>query len=156
MTPITPNSLAHMVAARWCEVAVSGVLTAGALTMLAGCSSSREGTPGSSSSSSSTSASASASSGASSGVSPGGVTTSVSAAAGLTEEQYYRACSAARDWMKAKSGEMRDQIEPYLAMVQSSPSGVPPFGTPWAQLTPEQQAGVIYAATSATDGGCPE
>ena len=81
----------------------------------------------------------------------------MSAEPGLTEEEYWKACSAARDWMKSKSGDMHNQIEPYLAMVQASPTGEPgTLQTPWGKLTPNQQAGVIYAATSATEGGCPE
>ena len=40
-----------------------------------------------------------------SGISPGGVTTSVSAAAESTEDEYFQACRAAREWMEQQSGD---------------------------------------------------
>jgi hypothetical protein len=40
-------------------------------------------------------------------------------------------------------------------MVQASPTGENgTWHTPWAQLTPERQSGVIVAVTSAADGFC--
>ena len=89
------------------------------------------------------------------GISPGGVTTSVNAPASSTEEEYYLACHWAREWMKDKPGDPQAQIEPYLAMVQASPSGENgTWNTPWAQLTPERQAGVIVAVKAAAEAGC--
>ena len=54
------------------------------------------------------------------GISPGGVTTSVSAAAESTEDEYFQACRAAREWMEQQPGDLQAQIEPYLATLQSS------------------------------------
>src|SRR6201987_1646305 len=116
MTPIMRNSLAHMFAVRCCQVAVSGLLATVAIGAAAGCSSLHQSTPASSPASAS---SASTQSGSLSGLSPGGVTTSMSAEPGLTEEEYWKACSAARDWMKSIFGDMHNQIEPYLSLVQA-------------------------------------
>lgn len=88
-------------------------------------------------------------------VSPGGVTTVVNAPASSTEEEYYQACHWAREWMKDKPGDPLAQIEPYLAMVQASATGENgTWNTPWAQLTPQRQAGVIVAAKAAAEDGC--
>jgi hypothetical protein len=90
-----------------------------------------------------------------SGVSPNGVTTSVSAPSGATEEEFFQACHFARVWMTSQPGDPHAQIEPYLAMVQASPTGEDgTWQTPWAKLTPERQAGVILAAHWAADDGC--
>jgi Putative lipoprotein LpqV len=89
------------------------------------------------------------------GISPGGVTTSLNAPAGATEQEYYQACHWARVWMMDKAGDPHDQIEPYLAMVQASANGENgTWNKPWATLTPEQQAGLIVAVKAAADGGC--
>jgi hypothetical protein len=89
------------------------------------------------------------------GISPGGVTTSLSAPASSTEEEFYQACHWARLWMAAKPGDPHAQVEPYLAMVQASPTGENgTWHTPWSQLTPERQSGVIVAVTEAADGMC--
>ena len=89
------------------------------------------------------------------GVSPGGVTTSVNAPASSTEEEYYQACHWAREWMKDKPGDPQAQIEPYLAMVQASATGENgTWNTPWTQLSPQRQAGVIVAAKAAAESGC--
>jgi hypothetical protein len=130
-----------------------GVLTGAAIAMaLVGCSSSHEATP---SSSSSTSATAAAAAPGEVGISPGGVTTSLSAPASSTEEEFYQACHWARLWMADKPGGPHAQVEPYLAMVQASPTGENgTWHTPWAQLSPERQSGVIVAVTSAADGLC--
>jgi hypothetical protein len=89
------------------------------------------------------------------GISPGGVTTSLSAPASSTEEEFYQACHFARLWMADKRGDPHAQIEPYLAMVQASPTGENgTWHTPWSQLTPERQSGVIVAVTQAADGMC--
>ena len=89
------------------------------------------------------------------GISPDGVTTSLSAPAGSTEEEYYQACHWARVWISGQAGDPHTQIEPYLKMVQASPAGENgTWDTPWAKLAPEQQAAVIVAVTAAADGGC--
>ena len=88
-------------------------------------------------------------------LSPSGVTTAVDAPASSTEEEYYNACHTARVWMAERGGQPHTQIEPYLAMVQASPSGEPgTWHTPWAQLSPERQSAVIVAVTAAANGGC--
>ena len=115
--------------------------------VLAGCSSGKQ--PGPSSSTSQAEGPVQV------GVSPGGVTTSISAPAGSTEEEYYQACHWARVWMTGQKGDPHTLIEPYLAMVQKSPNGENgTWHTPWVKLSPERQAGVIVAAQAAADGGC--
>jgi hypothetical protein len=119
--------------------------------LLAGCASGKQAGPPSSS----TSQAAGPTAPVQFGVSAGGVTTSISAPAGSTEEEYYQACHWARVWMSGQQGDPHVLIEPYLAMVQKSPTGE--NGTwhiPWAKLPPERQAGVIVAAQAAADGGC--
>jgi len=117
---------------------------------LAGCSSSHRPAP-----SSSPSPAAAVSAPPEVGISPGGVTTSLSAPASSTEEEFYQACHWARLWMADKRGDPHAQIEPYLAMVQASPTGENgTWHTPWSQLTPERQSGVIVAVTQAADGMC--
>jgi Putative lipoprotein LpqV len=89
------------------------------------------------------------------GISPNGVTTSLSAPASSTEDEYYQACHWARLWMSGQPGDPHAQIEPYLAMVQHSTNGENgTWQTPWAQLSPERQSAVIVAATAAAEGGC--
>lgn len=88
--------------------------------------------------------------------SPGGVTTAVGADAQSTEEEYFQACHAAKVWMQAKGGDLKAQIEPYLASVQA-PDAAPGPGTynvAWAQLEPGRQAAVIVAARAAADELC--
>ncbi|KUI20360.1 hypothetical protein AU193_16440 [Mycobacterium sp. GA-1285] len=88
-------------------------------------------------------------------VSPGGVTTAVGAPADSTEEEYFQACATARQWMVEQGGEPKSQIEPYLAMLQSTDSAGPgTYGTPWTQLAPPRQAAVIVAVQAAADGLC--
>lgn len=88
-------------------------------------------------------------------VSPGGVTTAVGAPADSTEDEYYKACTAAREWMAQQGGDPQEQIEPYLGMLQSSDSaGTGTYGTPWSQLDPPRQAAVIVAARAAADALC--
>ena len=153
MSPITVNSLAHMGAACCSRLSLASLLTGAAVaTVVAGCSSSHEATPSSSSSSATTAAAAAA---PEVGISPGGVTTSLSAPASSTEEEFYQACHWARLWMADKPGDPHAQVEPYLAMVQASPNGENgSWNTPWAQLSPERQAGLIVAVTSAADAMC--
>ncbi|HZQ34028.1 MAG TPA: lipoprotein LpqV [Mycobacterium sp.] len=122
-----------------------------AAAVAAGCSSSHHATAPSTSSSAAANAPTTAP--VQVGISPGGVTTSVSAPSGLTEEEYFKTCHAAFMWMQGKPGDPHAQIEPYLAMVQTT-GNAGAWDTPWAQLTPEKQAGVILAAKSAADGMC--
>jgi hypothetical protein len=83
------------------------------------------------------------------------VTTSLSALAGSTEEEFYQACHWARVWMSGQPGDPHTLIEPYLAMVQASSSGENgSWHTPWRQLPPERQAGLIVAVKAAADAGC--
>lgn len=138
-----------MGAVRCCHAVLTGTAVAVAL---AGCSSSQEATP---SSTASSAAAAAPSQPGEVGISPGGVTTSLSAPASSTEEEFYQACHWARLWMAEQPGDPHEHIEPYLAMVQASPTGEKgTWNTPWAQLPPERQSGVIVAVTSAADGLC--
>ena len=89
------------------------------------------------------------------GVSPDGVTTAVGAPADSTEDEYFRACQAAREWMGQQGGDPKSQLEPYLRSVQSSDAPGPgTFGAPWSQLPPPRQAAVIVAAQAAADALC--
>lgn len=131
----------------------AALLTVPSLVMLAGCSSQQP--PGPTTSAPATSAAAPPTAPLQIGLSPGGVTTSLSAPAGSTEEEYYQACHWARLWMNDRPGDPHAQIEPYLAMIQASPAGENgSWHTPWAQLPPERQAAVIVAVTAAADGAC--
>ena len=88
-------------------------------------------------------------------VSPDGVTTAVGAPADSTEDEYFKACQSAREWMQQQGGDPKSQLEPYLKSVQSSDSsGVGTFGAPWSQLPPQRQAAVIVAAQAAADALC--
>ena len=89
------------------------------------------------------------------GVSPGGVTTRVDVPADATESQYGQACHAAKVWMDSQQADPKTLVEPYLKMVQEVDfTGPGNFNTPWANLTPAQQAGVIMAVTGAANGEC--
>jgi Putative lipoprotein LpqV len=91
------------------------------------------------------------------GVSAAGVTTRVDAPADSTEEQYYQACHAAKEWMDAQPNPpSRDSLfEPYLAMVQAAPSGTAgSWNMRWADMTPARQAAVIVAAQAAAKDEC--
>ena len=89
-------------------------------------------------------------------VSPDGVTTAVGAPADSTEDEYFKACQSARDWMGQQGGDPKSQLEPYLKSVQSADAAPGPgtFGTPWSALPPERQAAVIVAAQAAADALC--
>jgi Putative lipoprotein LpqV len=89
------------------------------------------------------------------GVSPGGVTTRVDVPSDATESQYGQACHAAKVWMDGQQADPKTLVEPYLQVIQA-PDFIGPgsFNTPWAQLTPAQQAGVIMAVTGAANGEC--
>ena len=89
------------------------------------------------------------------GISGAGVTTRVDAPADSTEEEYYQACHAARLWMATQPGTGEPLIEPYLAMVQASPSGVAgSWNTRWTDLPPPRQAAVIIATIAAAKDEC--
>jgi hypothetical protein len=91
------------------------------------------------------------------GVSAAGVTTRVDAPADSTEEQYYQACHAAKEWMDAQPNPAsRDSLfEPYLAMVQAAPSGTAGgWNMRWADMSPARQAAVIVAAQAAAKDEC--
>ncbi len=88
-------------------------------------------------------------------VSPGGVTTAVGAPADSTEDEYFKACQFARDWMAQQGGDSKAQLEPYLRSLQTSDAPGPgTFGAPWSQLAPQRQAAVIVAAQAAADALC--
>ena len=86
-------------------------------------------------------------------VPPGGI--GISSAAEATESQYGQACLAAKDWLDERGEDPKALVESYLKVVQD-PAFVGPatFDTPWAQLTPAQQAGAIMAANGAAEGQC--
>jgi hypothetical protein len=75
--------------------------------------------------------------------------------ADATESQYGQACHAAKVWMDSQQADPKTLVEPYLKMVQEAHfTGPGNFNTPWANLTPAQQAGVIMAVTGAANGKC--
>ncbi|KUI30326.1 hypothetical protein AU195_01025 [Mycobacterium sp. IS-1496] len=89
------------------------------------------------------------------GVSPAGVTTAVGAPAESTEDEYFQACNTARLWMAERGGDLKAQLEPYLADLQKSDAPGPgTFGEPWSKLNPARQAAVIVAAEAAADELC--
>ena len=89
------------------------------------------------------------------GVSPGGVTTQVDVPADATESQYGQACHAAKVWMDGQQKDPKTLVEPYLKVIQAPDfSGPGNFITPWAKLTPAQQAGVIMAVNGAANDEC--
>ena len=89
------------------------------------------------------------------GLSPAGVTTRVDVPADSTEEEYFQACHAAKLWMAAQPRTGESLLEPYLAMVQTSPSPTAgSWNTRWADLTPARQAAVITAARAAANDEC--
>lgn len=89
------------------------------------------------------------------GLTPGGVTTRVDVPADSTEEEYFQACHAAKVWMESQPRTGASLFEPYLAMVQASPSGTPgTWGARWSELTLARQAAVITAARAAAGDEC--
>jgi hypothetical protein len=133
-------------------------VVAAATLALAGCSSDTDSEPTSSPPPATTSATTSEAPTAAPGqvaVSPGGVTTAVGTPAESTEEEYSKACVAAKTWMEQQGGDLKSQIEPYLGMLQSSDSAGPgTYDTPWSQLSPARQAAVIVAVQAAADALC--
>jgi hypothetical protein len=89
------------------------------------------------------------------GLSPAGVTTRVDVPADSTEEEYFQACHAARVWMEAQPRTGESLFEPYLAVVETSPTGTAgSWNARWADLTPARQAAVITAARAAANDEC--
>ena len=89
------------------------------------------------------------------GLSPTGVTTRVDVPADSTEDEYYQACHAAKVWMDAQPKTGQSQFEPYLAMVQASPSGTDgSWNARWSDLTLARQAALITAARAAANDEC--
>ena len=89
------------------------------------------------------------------GLSPTGVTTRVDVPADSTEEEYYQACRAAKDWMDAQPKTGQSLFEPYLAMVQAAQSGTAgSWNIRWAELTLARQAALITAARAAANDEC--
>jgi hypothetical protein len=75
--------------------------------------------------------------------------------ADATESQYGQACHAAKVWMDSHQADPKTLVEPYLKMIQAPDfTGPGNFNTPWATLTPAQQAGVIVAVNGAASGEC--
>jgi Putative lipoprotein LpqV len=88
-------------------------------------------------------------------VSPGGVTTQINAPARSTEDEYFKACHAAKTWMQGRPGGRQALIEAYLAAVQApGASGEGTWNTPWAVLSLGRQAAVIVAAKAAANDEC--
>ncbi len=138
--------------------ATAAVFATSGLAVLVGCSSDTEGGPTSSAAPAPTTATSSETHTAAPGaveVSPDGVTTAVGALADSTEEEYSKACTAAKTWMDQQGGDPKAQIEPYLKTLQSSDAPGPgTFDTPWSQLAPGRQAAVIVAVQAAADALC--
>ena len=89
------------------------------------------------------------------GLSPAGVTTRVDVPADSTEEEYFHACHAAKIWMEAQPRTGASLFEPYLAMVQASPSGTEgSWNTRWSDLTLARQAALITATRAAANDEC--
>jgi hypothetical protein len=89
------------------------------------------------------------------GLSPAGVTTRIDIPADSTEEEYFQACHAAKLWMEAQPTAGASLFEPYLAMVQASPSGTAgSWNARWADLTLARQAALITAARAAANDEC--
>lgn len=84
------------------------------------------------------------------------MTTRVDIPADSTEEEYYQACHAAREWMDAQPKAAGSSLfEPYLAMVQASASGTTgSWNAPWSSLTLARQSAVIVAAKAAANNEC--
>ncbi|MBU9766431.1 hypothetical protein FR943_21620 [Mycobacterium sp. TNTM28] len=148
---------------RWTSRLTVGTVIAAGLSLLIGCSTqngdqqkTEESTASSPQATATTEAPTPTAAPGEVAVSPGGVTTAVGADAQSTEEEYFQACHAAKVWMEAQGGDLKAQIEPYLATVQA-PDAAPGPGTynvAWAQLEPARQAAVIVAARAAADELC--
>lgn len=146
----------------WTTRLTAGTVAAAGLSLLIGCSTqgdkdqSGESVAPSSQATATTEAAAPTVKPGEIATSPGGVTTAVGADAQSTEEEYFQACHAAKIWMEGKGGDLKAQIEPYLASLQA-PGAVPGPGTynvAWPELEPGRQAAVIVAAQAAADELC--
>ncbi len=83
------------------------------------------------------------------------MTTRVDVPANSTEEEYFQACHAAKVWMEAQPRTGESLFEPYLAMLQASPSGTAgSWNARWAELSLARQAAVITAAQAAANDEC--
>jgi hypothetical protein len=134
------------------------VATAALIVAIAGCSSGEGGHASSTSPTTTTATSAETHTPAPGAieVSPGGVTTAVGADAESTEDEYSRACQAAKTWIDQQGGDRKSQVEPYLKMIQdpNTPPGPATYDTPWAQLSPGRQAAAIVAVQAGADSYC--
>jgi hypothetical protein len=89
------------------------------------------------------------------GLSPAGVTTRIDVPADSTEEEYFQACHAAKEWMEGQPTTGASPLEPYLAMVQASPTGTAgTFNARWSDLPLARQAAVLTAARAAANDEC--
>ena len=72
-----------------------------------------------------------------------------------TEDEYFQACHAAKIWMEAQPRTGESLLLPYLAMVQTSPSGTPgSWNARWSDLPLARQAAVLTAARAAANDEC--
>jgi hypothetical protein len=148
---------------RWCgyrSLLCGALVVAAGLTGVTGCSAGAHNGLGDKSATSSARPAAapdgpgSAPSGAI-GLSPTGVTTRIEVPANSTEEEYFQACRAAKVWMDAQPKTGASLFEPYLAMLQASPSGTEgTWNAPWATLSLARQAAVIVAVRAAANDEC--
>jgi hypothetical protein len=131
---------------------------AAAIVAIAGCSSEGEGGPssGAPTTTSVTSSETHTPAPGATEVAPGGETTGVGAPAESTEEEYSKACQAAKAWIDQQGGDRKSQIDPFLKMIQdpNTPPGPATYNTPWAQLSPARQAAVIVAVQAGADSLC--
>ena len=89
------------------------------------------------------------------GLSPAGVTTRIDVPADSTEDEYFQACHAAKIWMEAQPRTGESLLLPYLAMVQTSPSGTAgSWNARWSDLPLARQAAVLTAARAAANDEC--
>ena len=142
---------------RWCRprpLLWGTLVVATGLTGLSGVTACSHGAPNGKTAPSSTRSPGSAPPGAI-GLSPAGVTTRVDVPANSTEEEYFQACHAAKEWMERQPKTGASLFEPYLAMVQASQSGTAgTWNARWSDLTPARQAAVITAARAAANAEC--
>jgi hypothetical protein len=83
------------------------------------------------------------------------VTTRIDVPADSTEDEYFQACHAAKIWMEAQPRTGESLLLPYLAMVQTSPSGTAgSWKARGSDLPLARQAAVITAARAAANDEC--
>ena len=82
------------------------------------------------------------------------MTTRVDVPANSTEEEYFQACHAAKDWMEAQPGT----VGRVRAVPGDGPGGAighrRNLERPWTDLTPARQAAVITAVRAAANDEC--